>query len=428
MGSHIPLRQRKVIAAKSLFLRELEPLLDQLTIGGADASLKQVKNRLYERLNAILAKQSALAPDNVRLDDTLKALATSLPEGIDVAEGKPAALIALLLERFADAAARFRCDNCVGVGKDVCRGEETDDTLVAAHGMCLEELHNWFDAVQATVTTYYETFAGDVLAKCEQAQVRLSTAFTIGIPHQLNHDRWLGGEVRHRGGDPRETDVRVLFQPKHFDGSSRDALPYVLFHECVCHVPQGLCANSQGRVSPRDADMFAEGWMDFAARQVLEDCLHRTTGVASHFASMGLALSDQHKREGELFADARENHSDSESVASVVVAGARRYGGKAAAKLLQILQDITEDRPEALRRFFRLTFALNLSWDAQDPFFEHFVHLMANLRHAPYPDDDDAMDEQEAYGFVFRLAHAEQLSGEEFVDLREIVRNYVESS
>jgi hypothetical protein len=54
---------------------------------------------------------------------------------------------------------------------------------------------------------------------------------------------------------------------------------------------------------------------------------------------------------------------------------------------------------------------------------------MANLRHAPYPDDDDAMDEQEAYGFVFRLAHAEQLSGEEFVvDLREIVRNYVESS
>lgn len=54
-----------------------------------------------------------------------------------------------------------------------------------------------------------------------------------------------------------------------FDWDTYCAVPYVLFHECICHAYQNLYPGNRER-GPIGEDGFLDGWMDWIAFKVLE--------------------------------------------------------------------------------------------------------------------------------------------------------------
>jgi len=70
-------------------------------------------------------------------------------------------------------------------------------------------------------------------------------------------------------GSTSDTWIHLAI-PSLLDRDSFSAIPYVLFHECVCHGFQNLGPGFKPRRAPSPADSFSEGWMDVVCLEILE--------------------------------------------------------------------------------------------------------------------------------------------------------------
>jgi hypothetical protein len=184
--------------------------------------------------------------------------------------------------------------------------------------------------------------------------------------------------------------VDVVVNAIRLDELTAFSLPYVLLHECVCHVLQGPW--QAGRQQPDAGDRFAEGWMDVVA-YVAHELMERPWR-AGHTGPDLLAIP----LDGRKDAAAEVHKSRQRSTADR--AGARRALGAQAARNMQaLLAKLPETRNDADAAFIQLSVRLNTSClrNDQRELFVRGVHSATQLRPNPglatavrtYLDDQD---------------------------------------
>jgi hypothetical protein len=136
---------------------------------------------------------------------------------------------------------QISCSTCSP--QHICNGTVRDHQAVFEGGKCIERIRKLFDAV-ATATCPFRC--------CEW--------FTVSNDQGSASDTWIH-----------------LAIPSLLDRDSFSAIPYVLFHECVCHGFQNLGPGFKPRRAPSPADSFSEGWMDVVCLEILEDIVAGTS-------------------------------------------------------------------------------------------------------------------------------------------------------
>ncbi|WP_432159056.1 hypothetical protein [Streptomyces sp. bgisy153] len=237
-------------------------------------------------------------------------------------------------------------------------------------------------AIQASLASYQHHQAA-VPSDLRSLRVKINATWREEPPPPTFASPFLGlawVESHCRGACCRdvETHLRAHVQslnltlsPMRFDSDTLASLPFVLFHECVSHVLQGLWDGTREASDP--SSQFAEGWMDKVALAVFEDAL---TGVPPCSQVQLIPYPHPHS----FFADAsrrlyHERHNDtSVAFAYMLPASARGRGVEAAELLIQTFRRLSVGNP--LEAFLRLSFALNASniSPARRDAFVEYVH------------------------------------------------------
>jgi hypothetical protein len=168
------------------------------------------------------------------------------------------------------------------------------------------------------------------------------------------------------------------------------SLPYVLLHECVCHVLQGPW--QAGRQQADAGDRFAEGWMDvvaYVAHQTME-----RPWRAGHTGPDLLAIPLDGRNDAAAAVHKSRQHDTPDRAGSQ-----RALGAQAARNMQTLLGKLPETRRDADTAFIRLSVQLNTSpfRNDQRELFVRGVHTATQLRPNPalatavrtYLDDQD---------------------------------------
>jgi hypothetical protein len=150
--------------------------------------------------------------------------------------------------------------------------------------------------------------------------------------------------------------VEVVVTPTLVDEPTAFALPYVLLHECLCHVLQGPW--EQGRLQADADSRFAEGWMDVAAYLLHQGLPAAAAGVeAIDLMATPRPLA---QREAAHDAHTARHAPGRDDRARTDRAWAHRALGKQAANgMLTVLAALPETRSDPTTPFMRLSLALN---------------------------------------------------------------------
>jgi hypothetical protein len=215
----------------------------------------------------------------------------------------------------------------------------------------LEKLTN---AVAGTAVAYYQAFDAEVPAVLWQSTSlrfsfvggKIGLSFVSAIHVQL----WTEFER----DDLPTAQVMVKITPRWLDQETIAALPRLLLHEYVAHVPQG--PHSGGRQNPDPADMFAEGWMDYIAHCIFMDILERKGPLVALGDALAQTWILLHEEAAGRFFNARCALTESDRTAP-----ARREGVEAARLLHDFLRLHPATKACADEYLYRLSLGLNVS-------------------------------------------------------------------
>ena len=225
---------------------------------------------------------------------------------------------------------------------------EEIDRVLATGGQAREDLllTAFADALQAAVNAYEQHgmhVPPDLVKRTTVTfEYQLGPVQTV-LPIQLSAVTTLTDPGQLAAG------VGVLVSPAGLDKVTAFSLPYVLLHECVCHVLQGPW--QPGRIQNDPGDRFAEGWMDVAAYLV-----HEMTEWPRHTAK-----PDQLIRDEQSAAATKVHHARQERQPHDRAWAARAMGAMAARGTLKLLGSLPESRNDAENAFLCLTLHLNAS-------------------------------------------------------------------
>jgi hypothetical protein len=166
--------------------------------------------------------------------------------------------------------------------------------------------------------------------------------------------------------------VQVLLSPRFLDEQTVFALPYVLLHECLCHVLQGPWA--VGRMQADANSRFAEGWMDVVAYR-----LHAGLDAAFGNSSIADLMSPLRWAAQMEAADAvyTARHAPQEADRAW---SHRALGTDAANFMLRLLGRLPDSRQDPGTPFMHLSVTLNASPldNTERDRFVGFVHSCRN--------------------------------------------------
>lgn len=186
--------------------------------------------------------------------------------------------------------------------------------------------------------------------------------------------------------DWRSGWVVLTLVPRWFDADTIAALPRVLLHEYISHVPQG--PYFAPREHPDAGDSFAEGWMDYVAHCVHQSALDRE-GLSEKLAEhLLLTWMNLYRTAAERFFAAR-----CAVPAYDRTAAERCVGAAAALSLHVVLRRLAE--ASALQTtasaddvMYRLSFALNTSRLSNT---RRRLFVMEIRKHALYASRSDVL-------------------------------------
>lgn len=375
--AHIPLQRLKLLVARSLVLDRMDGWRDEAAAATFATSFENAQNAALEQFRVV-------SPDDESLDTFLGDVhgrLVGLDKSLFITPGDkntPQAVRAAL-----GVIPTARCTRCVGsagAGR-VCNGHHTDDDIVNGGAACLEPfVLGYFRKIVTEVAEHYRRYCTrpDELVF---PQVDFCTEET-GRPSTFHPVDWVGGSVAFCDTPQKLVSVVTLtLSADSLDLASLRAIPYVLFHECVCHAFSGLrkptvrplpaapCFDEEQHEAEPDharpyttvSDRFAEGWMDFVAAQL---CTRVVDGAS--LIDEAPWLTADHKRHGMAMHEARGN-SEAPGIVSTRAKGARavrRCGVRAAESFLGWLR-LTYPGPDdrGWEYFMRISLDWNVTCD-----------------------------------------------------------------
>jgi hypothetical protein len=229
------------------------------------------------------------------------------------------------------------------------------EVLVAAYVVApYDPLGRLTDAAARTAVDYYQAFDAEVPDGLWQStfprfsfvtgEIGLSFVSTIHV--QL----WTEFGI----GDYPTAQVMVKIAPRWLDVETIAALPRLLLHEYIAHVPQGPHAGR--RLHPDAGDMFAEGWMDYIAHRIFKAVLERQGPSLELGNFLVPAWIPLHEGAAERFFNARCGLADGDRIAA-----ARCEGATAARQLHDLLRRLPATKGRADEYLYRLSLGLNVS-------------------------------------------------------------------
>jgi hypothetical protein len=154
--------------------------------------------------------------------------------------------------------------------------------------------------------------------------------------------------------DGPAANVNVLVSPKGLDELTVFSLPYVLLHECICHVLQGPWQT--GRIQGDPSDRFAEGWMDVAA-YLAHETMQRPWRAKVPGPDLLTAPRPASQSDAAWMVHKARHKAQKEDRAW----SARAMGTDAARGMQELLGKLPESRHDATAAFLRLSLRLNAS-------------------------------------------------------------------
>jgi hypothetical protein len=258
-----------------------------------------------------------------------------------------------------------------------------------------------YEDVAATAREFYH-WAGctDVPNPFDCALFR--TTFYAGRPtgREIDSQHCATATTHFSRAETPPTQVTLeLHEIRKFDWPSALAIPYVLFHELICHVGQGPW--NAARLESASASEFSEGWMDVIAHDVHRAAMKRNCP----FAADGRYLDRSgHCREGAEYHGRRYRREDYPGAAHQRLLGANALG--AVAELLE-----QEAGPAHSEHLWHLSAAINASGESPNASDELSGTLRLALRESDL--------REEAKQALLRFCEAGDV--EEFMaDIRQI--------
>lgn len=346
---HLPLDRLKTIAARMLYFDSVSenhahPYLQ-------DKGLADVLQEFYEcaldNSNHVRAERGGPLDEFVtavvdELDDLAKKLKLSSNES---------QIVTPLLGHLRQKVVTLKCHTCSPIPAAICCAENIrrNDEIITRSGACIKSLKQWFQLATQTAESYYRTHATGCPTLLPSME--LSTAFKKEVAGPFH----VTGETEYR--EDGVCIIKLIFDTAHFDRESYESVPYILFHECICHAFQGF--NIPDRKHCSADDSFAEGWMDWAAYSALErtERAHRATGPGGT-PPPPQRVHRRHISIANRFHDWR--WKDSVQVRNGVVAASRFFD------LLDELLEPKDPFEATWNAFFRITFDLNLAHQPPD--------------------------------------------------------------
>lgn len=353
ISSHIPLQFRKALRGRLAFYTASDGARLLFSRAGIDKVFDQIEKDVVSFTN--LATNAIHGSQNdQRLDHFLSNLSRQIERGALAHEGQSYWDSVDRLVRAFDAETRTTaCDRCSPTR--VCDGSELDHDTVTVAGDCISPLKAAFDIAAEAARRYFLQYSS-LIGEATLPKIVFSTAHTIAKPHDCPNNYFVSGSTSYLDHPGAATSRVTLFVcVNRFDQASLEAIPYVLFHECVCHAFQESVHDGDGRKNSEPGDVFAEGWMDWVAVEILRE----TALGKGPAAELGgeLKTPDSVVTAGSLFHSSRcaYGQPDSSEHASVYA-----FGKSCAQKVLRLFQRLLGSQEEAWTRFLGISFDLNL--------------------------------------------------------------------
>jgi hypothetical protein len=362
----------KTLAARLLYLDCIPHVPGDIHHPGTTAEeVAQVLNYLHGQMIQF-TNAGGVSPDTQQLDKFLQEAAQRLRSSMDLSPFSLGGSQAVRhgLDLLHDVAQRLSCYSCSHPSK-VCYGHPYHDAeVVSRGGECIKPLKRLFEVARDVARLYYSKYA----TNCGRLPaVEFSTSYdsigqTLTVPYHVR------GETEHASGEGNPATVRLYLDPQHFDRSTYWVVPYVLFHECICHAFQPMKSQPGRTAEPYDG--FSEGWMDWVAYSILNRlCLGQDPG--GQLVSQMPHAADN-AREAGIFHGARQHVSyplDTSNPEAPTVL----HGVTTAKRFFGVLDHLPGNSDNNWPMFFRISFDLNLQheWNMETETF--FRKLASNL-------------------------------------------------
>jgi hypothetical protein len=324
-SSGFPPHARNAIIGRLLGLEALAPNIPLIEAQGD----RDVGQRLLQRL----AWQTNEALDD---PDTAETIEQFLEELVSRLQGE----LSILNRR-----------NVAGAASAL---DELNDLVTGYIAAPYDPLMKLADAVAETAADYYKAFQAEVPDSVWRS-TQLVFSFVSGriglsFDPKVHIQLW----TEFGPDDNPSAQVFVKIAPRWLDQETVAALPRLLLHEYIAHVPQGPFTSR--RLHPDPSDMFAEGWMDYIAHQILKDALERRGPSQALGDALIPTWALLYEEAAERFFNSRNSLADDDRAAA-----ARREGAATARQLHDLLRRLPQTAKAADEFLYKLSFSLNVS-------------------------------------------------------------------
>jgi hypothetical protein len=360
--SHLTLAQRKAVAPRLHFFEANQK--GKTPFDFEKAKLLREYQHLWLTLNYHVGSafsdppQPSDSPDKMPLDDFLHSVQAQFSSSLGSLLQTGNQLTQALASEVASRLASLSCATCAG-GSLICDGRD-DDPIVANGGHCISPLKTIFTWAIDVARVYYRQYS-PLFRRVQLPSTYLST----GHSRFERSEYFVSGTTFYhdRSGGPRVSEIKLLLSANELDFGSYLAVPYVFFHEVVCHAFSYIALKDLRRQVPEPDDSFTEGWMDFLCLQILTEFLNGKGPAApllNHvFFSWDYIEHANTMHTKKCTPDFRDiTHPLRDSHVRVRTA----VGNRAARKVLYFLQRLSPSDEIARKEFFELSLGLNLHY------------------------------------------------------------------
>lgn len=319
----LPLHVQKAVLGRVLVYKALD--LHRAEIEAADYGM--LWDELRGRLCALTERQLRFDRSEQPLYDYLRQLAQELRSGLSFPDDMSKEALAPLLD-FID--------------------QLVEEAAQAQKDLLVEAFRR---ALQVAAAEYYRHGL--------QVPQDLMSRATIVFDHQENMDGrtlpiYLTACTLLDSTKPHPSAVvEILLSPRFLDEQTAFAFPYILLHECLCHVLQGPWAWQ--RIQADANSRFAEGWMDVVAHR-----LH--AGLDSVLGNSSIAdLMCPLRRAAQMEAADAVHTARHSFQATDRTWSHRALGSDAANYMLDLLSRLPESKEDPATPFMHLSVTLNAS-------------------------------------------------------------------
>lgn len=350
---HIPLAGRKAFYGRLVYLEARRPEALAIKDAGAEPLLKSFTEAVYS-----LTEQEIVDSNNaVPLDTYLQQLANNLTTHAQTLPSNHAPLFSPILETVQARLGGICCRECTRE-VNVCDGGTRDDGFVSQPGHCVMPLYDTFKEALAATIEYYSRY-GTLVPKESLPEIIFSTGFCHDKPHDDPIDSNVGGKTTYLNNGRDVSQIQLTICVKKFNWKTYVAVPYILFHECICHAFQDIVPAQPKRLGSEPRDRFAEGWMDFVAYEIMKEFIEGKKDVVGADLKQ---LRTEQVDVGKQFHDVRVDH---ELIDKSRYAIRRAFGKETANRVLYLFERLpkgsfSESHFTAWEAFLRLSFDLNM--------------------------------------------------------------------